>query len=151
MIYHKRRNSRRILVWNVKWWVFQIGGIQFECQAVFSCWDLPDEMRFADMTIPHFPVRQHTQMCTQIFIRNWEGDYCNHRKGVTAVYREGHVIETIIIPGIAVQAKDATGCGDVFSSAFLRFYLQDAQIKPALVYANQVAATKCQTNADDLH
>jgi sugar/nucleoside kinase (ribokinase family) len=49
--------------------------------------------------------------------------------------------------GIKVRAfKDATGCGDVFSAAFLFHYLHHNDLTKALNFANRVAAFKCRVS-----
>jgi sugar/nucleoside kinase (ribokinase family) len=49
--------------------------------------------------------------------------------------------------GIKVRAfKDATGCGDVFSAAFLFHYLHHSDLTKALDFANHAAALKCRVS-----
>jgi sugar/nucleoside kinase (ribokinase family) len=65
--------------------------------------------------------------------------------GALMILEEKGICKLKIEAGIkAGELKDTTGCGDVFSAAFLIRYLHNSSLIKALDFANRVAAEKCK-------
>jgi sugar/nucleoside kinase (ribokinase family) len=66
-------------------------------------------------------------------------------EGVLMILKEKGICKLRRQAGVKViGAKDATGCGDVFSAAFLVHHLHNSSLIKALDFANRVAALKCR-------
>lgn len=66
-------------------------------------------------------------------------------RGVSLYVNDHKKVVRLDIAGIPVaQARDATGCGDVFGAAFHLAYVKTNDARVAAEYANRVAAAKAQ-------
>jgi sugar/nucleoside kinase (ribokinase family) len=64
------------------------------------------------------------------------------KRGAFMLYREDGKIKFHLVAGKIRKTVDAVGCGDVFTSGFVIFYLQTKDFKFSLHLANRVASFK---------
>ncbi len=71
-------------------------------------------------------------------------------KGFSSFIDDRKHVRRIDSPGVINdQARDSTGCGDVFAAAYCASYGYSKNIQEALVFANKVAAAKTQYQGSD--
>jgi hypothetical protein len=73
-------------------------------------------------------------------------------KGAACAWKDNQKLQFYSVPGIPVaEAKDPTGCGDVFAASFFWHYLHYQSPLAAIDFANQAAALNTTvTSLDDL-